>query len=633
MTDQKGKSKQDKSGPRHRGVLGLLGGRRLLIIVIFAVVVLAVVALLGSMRTPGSATSDKSLSTFTVRRDNLTVKVTESGSIKARKSIDIKCEVEASMAGREGGVTIISIVPEGSYITQEDVNAGKVLVELDSSNLTEQIALRKIDFAGAEASYADANESYSIQLKQNESDIRKDELAVKFASMDFQKYLGESVAQKVIEGVNRDPNANIDIESLLKDIEDPNSGSEASQKLRELSGAIGLAAANLEKATDTLKWTEMLYEKEYVAETELMKDKLDKQRLEIEKEKAEIALRLFKLYEFPKQVEQLLSDYEEAKRQLDRTHAQARSKQAQALALLKKAEAEFILRRDRLQKVEKQLVACTIRAPAPGLVVYSSSGEWWRRRDRGLIEEGGTVYEGQTIITLPNVTEMMAEINVHESSVDKVRPGQPAKITIDAFPDKTFKGEVLKVAQMPDSQRGWLSPDLKVYTTQVSIEGYHDFLKPLMSAKVEILAELLEDVIIVPVQVVANRQGKKLCYVMASNTPVPREVQTGSFNDTFVQIISGLEEGEEVLLNPPRLVEPGAADKLKRSQEGPQDRQSPESREAPQDASQVQGGRPPQSERPQQGGRAPEDRKSPEGRGPSQGTRPPQSRTKPREGG
>ncbi|UCE46777.1 MAG: hypothetical protein JSW47_14330, partial [Phycisphaerales bacterium] len=104
--------------------------------------------------------------------------------------------------------------------------------------------------------------------------------------------------------------------------------------------------------------------------------------------------------------------------------------------------------------------------------------------------------------------------------------------------------------------RGWLDPGVKVYTTKVSIEGKHDIIKPGMSAKIEILVGHLYDVIIVPVQVVANRGGRKVCYIENGGTPEEREVQTGAFNEIFVEIVSGLEVGEIVLLNPPRVLEP-----------------------------------------------------------------------------
>jgi multidrug efflux pump subunit AcrA (membrane-fusion protein) len=150
---------------------------------------------------------------------------------------------------------------------------------------------------------------------------------------------------------------------------------------------------------------------------------------------------------------------------------------------------------------------------------------------------------------------MMAEIAVHESSVDKIKPGQKATIVMDAFPDQTFNGEVNKFASLPDQQRNWLSPDIKVYTTEVDIDGTHDFLKPGMSARVEILVDYIPDVLIVPVQVVANRSGKKVCFVVNGGKIKEREVKTGQFNDISVEILEGLKEGEEVLLNPPRITE------------------------------------------------------------------------------
>jgi hypothetical protein len=72
---------------------------------------------------------------------------------------------------------------------------------------------------------------------------------------------------------------------------------------------------------------------------------------------------------------------------------------------------------------------------------------------------------------------------------------------------------------------------------------------------VQILVQRLEDVVLVPIQVVANRGGRKVCYVNTPRGPEEREVQTGAFNDTFTEITEGLEPGEEVLMNPPTFTE------------------------------------------------------------------------------
>jgi HlyD family secretion protein len=557
MEQRKEMTEQNKPPNPFRNALKFITGakQRWIVLAGATITIVALALLLALNGKSGPAASNKNISTFKARKDNLTVTVTENGSIKARNAINIKSDVE-------GQVTIISIIPEGTYITPEDVN-NKMLVELDSSSLTENLAQREIEFASAESSYAEANEAYAIQLKQNESDITAGQLKVKFALMDFKKYLGETLAEQLILAVESDPNSTYNITSLL---DDPNQlgHAAASQKFTDLQDQIELAGSKLAKAQYQLEGTQQLYEANYVAEIELKGDELEKRSYEIQNKQAGITLDLFKLYDFPKEAEQLLSDYYEAKRELDRTHARARSKLAQAMAQLKSAEARFQLHKDRLDKLKRQIAACAIKAPAPGLVVYASSGDFWHRE--GPIEAGATIRQRQDIMSLPDTSEMIVEITVHESSVTKVQPGQTAKITIDAFPDKTFTGKVLKIAPLPDQQRGWLSPDLKVYTTQVTIDGSYDFLKPGMSSKVEILVEQLDDVIIVPVQVVANRGGKKVCYCLTGQGPQQRDVQTGSFNDTFVQITDGLAVGEEVLMNPPRIIEPtiSVADASKR---------------------------------------------------------------------
>jgi HlyD family secretion protein len=101
-----------------------------------------------------------------------------------------------------------------------------------------------------------------------------------------------------------------------------------------------------------------------------------------------------------------------------------------------------------------------------------------------------------------------------------------------------------------------MSPDVKVYSTQISIDGTHPSLKPGMSTRVEILVDSAADALIVPIQVVANRGGKKICFVVNGNKTEERIVKTGLFNDTSVQILEGLQPGEQVLLNPPRITEP-----------------------------------------------------------------------------
>ncbi len=543
------------------------------VILLFIVVAVTVTVLVAATRKadPAFATS----STFTVRRDDLTVTVTEGGSIRAHNSIQYKCQVERRGVG---AVSIVSIVPAGTYVTQEDVNNGMVLVELDSSALKERLEQEKMELAGDRENATSAEEAYHIQVKQNESDIAEARLNVRFALLDLQKYLGADLAVRLIKDVNEASSLTEYVAPFIEEVrKDPNvlEGAAAWQELKRLQDDIVLAEGNLKTAEDTLAGTIKLHDANYVSDLELERDKLTKKNREFSLQSTKISLNLFLDYDFPKNTERYISDYIEAGRQLDRTYAQCRSRLAQAQAKLSNAQERFRSQQTRVSELEKQIEYCTIKARAPGLVIYGTGGEEDRFRamrggSAGIIAEGESVYEGQAIVSMPDTASMVAEIGVHETEVDKVRLGQPATIVMDAFPDRVLQGGVLEVAPLPDQQRGWLNPDLKVYETLVSIDGTYEFLRSRMSCKVTVLIRQLEDVIIVPIQVVSNRGGRKVCYVMTSNGPQERVVQTGVFNDTFVQIIEGLEVSEEVMLNPPLFSEVSGAVGLQQQQPLPQ---------------------------------------------------------------
>ena len=124
------------------------------------------------------------------------------------------------------------------------------------------------------------------------------------------------------------------------------------------------------------------------------------------------------------------------------------------------------LQRERLADMKKQLELTKIFAPQDGLVVYatgSASGSGI------LIEQGASIRQKQDLLKLPDVTQMMIEVKVHESHVRQVKPGLGAYVTIDSLPDKQFTGVVRKVAVLPDTTSRYYNPNMKVYSTEVWI--------------------------------------------------------------------------------------------------------------------------------------------------------------------
>ncbi|MCE5186809.1 MAG: HlyD family efflux transporter periplasmic adaptor subunit [Planctomycetaceae bacterium] len=490
-------------------------------------------------------TAEQGLSTYSVKKGDLVMSVAEGGTIKARNSVDIKSQVE-------GETTIVSIVPEGTYLSREDVDNRRVILELDASELTDRVNQQEIDFNSAEADFTEARESLDIQINQNDSDIQAGLMTVKFGLMDLKKYLGETTALKAVRKYDPNEQSKFDVTALIND---PNQlGGESLQKLRDLGSEITLAEQELKRAQIDLDWTRKLYAKQYESRSELETAQLNSDRLKVRWDQAKTALDLFIRYEFPKEAERLFSEFLEAERQLQRVHAQARSKLAQAQAKVKSTEARYTLSKERLGKLTQQLAACTVRATVPGLVIYASGSRGRFGGSRSYIEVGQQIRERETIMTITNAEEKDVDVKVHETNVDKIRIGQPVRIVVDAQPDKIFLGNVKKIAPLPDQASFFGNPDLKVYTTEVSIENVDPQIKPGMSARVEILVAELRDVLSIPVQSVANRDGRKVCFLVSGGSSREIPIQTGAFNDRFIQVLDGLSEGQQVLLNPPRLL-------------------------------------------------------------------------------
>lgn len=625
---------------------------------------------------------------FVARKGPLNITVLEGGSVRAVESQEVKCEVRVGYQG----IKILKIVDEGYEVTEEDIRTNKVLVELDSSDLQKQIVQQDIQYESAAANLTDAQQNYDIQLNQNLSDIKAAEQKVRFARMDFDKFLGDNVTQEIVDkaGIEKElaaeqVNAEAQTSALLPDpsndakapgnqirdmngapvrtnspskgnimpavqtnvttelttptiefdatqgragvktavlLADAGSGSvaalklaaastpsepspltntlnlpkpvqttqsvmidfteyanidalgdgEAKQKLRKFEDDLQVAQKEEGQAKVTLEGTKRLFEKGFVTRIDMERDEIANENSRLKVQTAETARDLFLKYEFPKTAEEDLSKHAEAARELTRARKAAVSKLAQAQARLKSAQGQYNIQSRQKKEFYEQLDKCTIKAQRPGLVVYGGSREdmvFYGGEER--IREGATVRERQSIITIPDMTKMSVRVKIHESYIKKVKKGQKARITVDAFADKVLDGEVTQVGVLPDSQNMWMNPDLKVYLTTVTIQGTNDWLKPGMSAKVEIFVSRLPDVVYVPVQAVSPADGKQVCYLANGLKPEKRIVEVGEFNDEFIEIKNGLKEGDKVLL---RAAEPQGQEKPAESKEPPQKEKS-----------------------------------------------------------
>lgn len=325
----------------------------------------------------------------------------------------------------------------------------------------------------------------------------------------------------------------------------------AKQQLRKLEDDKLLAEQTLSLSKVHLAGTERLFTNKFVGKDTLDSEKLTVQRNDVQVASTKTSLDLFIKYELTRQAEDFLSKYDESLRSLERARKEAVSKLAQARARLKAAEGRYRIECDQRQELSEQFSNCVIRAKRPGLVVYGGSDERRFFGGEDQIREGATVRERQPIITIPDMTRMAIKVKIHESHIKKVRKGQKARIKVDAFPDEQLSGEVIKVGVLPDSGNRWMNPDMKVYLCSVAVEGMREWLKPGLSAQVEILVKELTNVVHVPLQAVVPMNGKQVCFIPNGGQPEQRVVEVGEYSDEFIEIKKGLKEGEKVLLRAP----------------------------------------------------------------------------------
>lgn len=333
---------------------------------------------------------------------------------------------------------------------------------------------------------------------------------------------------------------------------------DAKQQIRKLEDDFGMAQKELGQAKTKLEGTRRLFAKGFVTKTDLDNDTIAYENYDLKVKTGKTARDLYLRYDFRKLAEDFLSKYDEATRELNRTRKGAIAKMAQAEAKLKSAEAQKNMQERQRKDLYDQRDKCAIHAKKTGLVVYGSGNMSYYWGGQEQVREGALVREQQPIITIPDMTQMAVKVRIHESYIKKIKKGQKVRITLDAFADKQLEGEVSKVGVLPDSQNRWMNPDMNVYLTTININGVNPWLKPGMSAKVEILVDKLADVAYVPIQAVTPLDGKQYCYVVKGARRERREVATGQFNDEFIEIKSGVKEGEKVCLQAPEAAPPEA---------------------------------------------------------------------------
>jgi RND family efflux transporter MFP subunit len=185
-----------------------------------------------------------------------------------------------------------------------------------------------------------------------------------------------------------------------------------------------------------------------------------------------------------------------------------------------------------------------IRAPFTGTVL---------RKDAEVGEVvapsvGGGLTRG-AVVTMADLTTLEVEVDVNEAYIGRIASGRPARITLDAYPDTTFRGAVRQVVPTADRQRATVQ-------VKVTIDDHDPRILPEMGAKVDFLepaapatasAAPARTSIRVPAAAVKNESGARVVWIVREGRLTKRPVTTGPVSGGFLEVRSGLNGGEQLL--------------------------------------------------------------------------------------
>ncbi len=188
-------------------------------------------------------------------------------------------------------------------------------------------------------------------------------------------------------------------------------------------------------------------------------------------------------------------------------------------------------------------------APADGIVTYGDPDRRWGNTE---VKVGMDVNFRNVLVTIPDMSQMVVEANIPELYRSKINVGDSVVITPDSIPNLKVDGRVASIASLPVNMIPWDSGSPKVFPSTISFNVKEDpRIVSGMSVQVDVVSQVLKDVISVPIEAVQEQEGKFFVYVSSGSVPEQVDVSLGLSNDSFVEITSGLEEGDEVYLYRP----------------------------------------------------------------------------------
>jgi multidrug resistance efflux pump len=198
----------------------------------------------------------------------------------------------------------------------------------------------------------------------------------------------------------------------------------------------------------------------------------------------------------------------------------------------------------RLDDANHSMNSLFVVSPANGIAIKEEN---WTTDQKWAV--GDSPYSGSRLIELPDLAEMTAEVNINETDISKVMPGQRVEIRPDAYSDSVYTGKVESVANLAQTKD--YKSKIKIFPVRISIDGHSRTLLPGLTVSCKIIVSEIPDVLYIPLESLFREQGIDYVYVKSGAGFKRRDIKTGSVNTDYAIVEEGLEENDEIALSNP----------------------------------------------------------------------------------
>ena len=209
-----------------------------------------------------------------------------------------------------------------------------------------------------------------------------------------------------------------------------------------------------------------------------------------------------------------------------------------AIAQLDLARAQNSQSKARLDELRINLANTIIVSPVNGFV------------SKRAVDPGAFVSQNAPIVDVVDISRVRLVVNVVERDLKEMQAGDGARVEVDAYPGETFQGRIARVAPV-------LDPATRTAPIEIEIANSDYRLKPGMYARVGITTDVKKETLVVPINAIADLGGRRGVFQHMNGVAVFRTVELGTENEDVVEVLAGLNDGDQVITTGARALRDG----------------------------------------------------------------------------